>query len=298
MDHIILFGCGLYGKLWLNRLGEKQVLGFSDSDVNKAGKIIEGKKVYRLSELKNTFPQYKIFISTSVEKKEQIRKYIEEMGESSHLIDNPYDDEVCRLGENTNLEPTTIFEGNNFVGDRSKLYGSRIGFSSYVSNDSCLVYSKVGKYSAIGPHVQVVRGQHPANKFVSIHPAFYSPQNPVSNIHYTNEALFEEFRYAEGDYAVVIGSDVWIGQNVSIMEGVTIGDGAIIAAGSVVIKDVAPYTIMAGVPAKKIRDRFDDEEKDYLEKLRWWDKDQEWIKKNACYFKDISELRNRVSIEE
>lgn len=296
MEHIVLFGCGIYGKLWLKRLGKKKVLGFSDSDVNKINKVIEGKQVYSLFELKNRFSEYNIFISTDVEKKEQVRKYIEEAGESIHLIDNPYDDEICRSEKNVNLEPTTIFDGYNYVGERSNLYNCRIGFSSYVSNDSCLNCIKVGKYSAIGPHVQIIRGQHPTNKFVSVHPAFYSPHNPGAYVHYSNESLFEEFRYAEGDYAVVIGSDVWIGQNVSIMEGVTIGNGSIIAAGAIVVKDVEPYSIMAGIPARKIKDRFSDEEKDYLEKLRWWDKDQEWIKKNAYYFRDIAELRKAVPI--
>ncbi|WP_167629685.1 Vat family streptogramin A O-acetyltransferase [Listeria valentina] len=69
----------------------------------------------------------------------------------------------------------------------------------------------------------------------------------------------------------VIGNDVWIGQNVTIMPGITIGDGAIIAASSVVTKDVPPYMIVGGNPARQIRARFDDEIVAYLLELKWWD---------------------------
>lgn len=75
----------------------------------------------------------------------------------------------------------------------------------------------------------------------------------------------------------VIGNDVWIGQNVTILPGVHIGDGAIIGANSVVACDVAPYTIVAGNPAKLIRKRFDDELTALLLKFKWWDKSIEEI---------------------
>ena len=79
---------------------------------------------------------------------------------------------------------------------------------------------------------------------------------------------------------IVVGSDVWIGYEAVILSGVHIGDGAIIGARAVVTKDVAPYTIVGGVPAKPIRRRFDDETIEKLESLRWWDWDAEKIR--AC----------------
>ena len=75
----------------------------------------------------------------------------------------------------------------------------------------------------------------------------------------------------------VIGNDVWIGQNATIMPGVHIGDGAIIGANATVASDVAPYSIVAGNPARLIRKRFDDELVDLLEKFAWWDKSIEEI---------------------
>ena len=137
-------------------------------------------------------------------------------------------------------------------------------------------------------------GQHPTNKFVSIHPAFYSPSNDVSSVHYVIENKYDEFRYTNTGYIVEIGNDVWIGKNVQLMEGIEIGDGAIIAAGAVVTKDVEPYSIVGGVPAKLIRKRFGEDDIEFLKELRWWDKSEDWIKENAQYFFDIKVLKKAV----
>lgn len=79
----------------------------------------------------------------------------------------------------------------------------------------------------------------------------------------------------------VVGNDVWIGYNATIMGGVTIGDGAIIAANATVVKDVAPYSIVGGNPAKEIRKRFSEEEIEKLLELKWWDWPKEKIIKNV-----------------
>lgn len=78
----------------------------------------------------------------------------------------------------------------------------------------------------------------------------------------------------------VIGNDVWLGHNATIMAGVEIGDGAIIATNATVTKNVAPYTVVGGNPAREIRKRFDDQKIDYLLKLQWWNWDIEEITKN------------------
>ena len=95
---------------------------------------------------------------------------------------------------------------------------------------------------------------------------------------------------------IIIGNDVWIGYEAVIMAGVTIGDGAIIAARAVVTKDVPPYTIVGGVPAKMIRKRFDDATIERLEKLRWWDWDAAKIQRNisAIQSGDIAALENEL----
>lgn len=92
----------------------------------------------------------------------------------------------------------------------------------------------------------------------------------------------------------IVGNDVWIGQNVTVMPGVHIGDGAIIGANSVVASDIPPYHIAAGNPCRIIRKRFDDELIAYLLKLKWWDRDPEWIFNNldALCSDDLSLIRN------
>ncbi|MBL7898684.1 MAG: CatB-related O-acetyltransferase [Crocinitomicaceae bacterium] len=97
--------------------------------------------------------------------------------------------------------------------------------------------------------------------------------------------------YADAPYfaeqeQVVVGNDVWIGTNVVILDGVTIGNGAVIAAGAVVTKDVAPFEIVGGVPAKHIRFRFTPEEIQKIESTAWWNKDEDWLQRHAEYFRN------------
>ncbi|MDR1760873.1 MAG: CatB-related O-acetyltransferase, partial [Bacteroidales bacterium] len=93
---------------------------------------------------------------------------------------------------------------------------------------------------------------------------------------------------------IVIGNDVWIGYEALIMAGVHIGDGAIIGARAVVTKDVPPYTIVGGIPAKEIRKRFDKETIDFLLHLQWWNWSIEKIKQNIPYISnaDIEKLKS------
>ena len=94
------------------------------------------------------------------------------------------------------------------------------------------------------------------------------------------EAAMEDREYPrKGD--IMIGNDVWIGYNATIMAGVNIGDGAIIAANAMVVKDVQPYTIVGGNPAREIKRRFDEETIEKLLDLKWWDKPLDWITANV-----------------
>ena len=94
---------------------------------------------------------------------------------------------------------------------------------------------------------------------------------------------------------IIIGNDAWIGYDAIIRAGVTIGDGAIIGTRALVTKDVEPYTIVGGIPAKPIRKRFDDETIAELERIRWWDWDEEKIKQNISLIQsgDIKKLSER-----
>ena len=103
------------------------------------------------------------------------------------------------------------------------------------------------------------------------------------------------YHYPVNGDKLVIGNDVWIGYEAVILSGVKIGDGAIIGTRSVVTKDVPPYTIVEGVPAKPIRKRFEDATIEKLEALRWWDWEEEKIKRSipAIQSGDITALENR-----
>lgn len=188
----------------------------------------------------------------------------------------------------------TIFEGFNVVNSKSVLINSYVGKYSYIGSDSHLIKTQIGRFCSIGSEIRIIAGNHPSSRYASTHPAFFSCLKQ-SGITFVRSNKYEEYSYSDenGKFFVTIGSDVWIGNNVLILNGVNIGDGAIVAAGSVVVKDVPSYTIVGGVPAKQLRMRFPDEDVQFLKKLKWWEKSDDWLKKNSSLFDDIKKLRSR-----
>lgn len=184
-----------------------------------------------------------------------------------------------KIGENV------LFEGKNSVGADTVLSNTYLGYGSYVCDNSNVSNCKIGRFCSISNHVLRVSGSHPTD-FVTTHPAFYSKEHPCG-LSYVCEDKYAEKTYLEGSYQVKIENDVWIGTGATLFDGVTIGNGAIIAAGAVVNKDVPPYAIVGGVPAKVIRYRFPEEVIEKLEKSCWWKKDENWLKKNAEKFLDL-----------
>jgi carbonic anhydrase/acetyltransferase-like protein (isoleucine patch superfamily) len=124
---------------------------------------------------------------------------------------------------------------------------------------------------------------------VSIHPAFFSTAKQAG-FTYVKKQLFNEKLYSseQPEIHLEIGNDVWIGNNVSIMGGIKIGDGAIIGTKSLVTKNVEPYSIVGGVPAKILSKRFTDEEIGFLINAKWWEKDENWIIDNVDLFSNIN----------
>lgn len=149
-----------------------------------------------------------------------------------------------------------IFRGVNSFGAFS--YG----------NLGCLIYnSNIGRYVSIGQRVIIGAIEHPIDR-ISTHPFIFDDRGTFGKfdefLKIVSKNKFEQKR-------TTIGNDVWIGAGAIIKQGVVIGDGAIVAAGAVVVKDVDPYTIVAGVPAKELKKRFSREDIDLLKSLNWWD---------------------------
>ena len=211
----------------------------------------------------------------------------------SELFRIRYRDKHVRIASGCNIFSTAVLEGYNSFG-KNTLVGGNVGRGTYCA-DNCELYCDIGRFCSIGNDVKVLLGDHPSHTWVSTHPAFFSHRKQAG-FTFTDHEKYNELKKAENssNYAV-IGNDVWIGSNVSILQGVTIGDGAIIAAGAVVTHDVEPYSIVGGVPAKKIRMRFTEEEIEFLTAFRWWDKDMEWLKAHAQDFEDISTAMKKWS---
>lgn len=186
--------------------------------------------------------------------------------------------------ENTRRFPQAIIEnGCTFsrdvrIGDYTRIcYSttvnhSKIGFCSYINYESLIQHTEIGNYCSIAHGVKMGLGAHPINLF-STSPIFYKVKNPFRVPILEKNVDFKEY------LPIQIGSDVWIGAQVIVMDGVTIGHGAVVAAGAVVTKDVPPYGIVGGVPAKLIKYRFNEKQIEALLLTQWWIKQPSEVKK-------------------
>ena len=177
----------------------------------------------------------------------------------------------------------TQFGKYNTLYPEAVLNNVSIGDFSYIGEKSRLMNTNIGKFSCIGPEVLAGLGMHPSREFVSTHPIFFSPLQQAQ-VSFVSVSCFDEHA------PIRIGSDVWIGARAIILDGISISDGAIVAASAVVTRDVPAYAIVGGVPARVLRYRFDDEEISYLKELKWWDKNENWLRENAVHFRSINTL--------
>ncbi|RPA38613.1 antibiotic acetyltransferase [Shewanella frigidimarina] len=167
-----------------------------------------------------------------------------------------------------------------------------------MGNNCNLPMTKIGSFCSIADNVRVIVGNHPTSEFVSTSPVFFSTKNQ-SGYTFTKKNLFNEFVFAneEMKYLVDIGHDVWIGQGVSILSGVKIGTGAIIGTNALVTKNVPPFAIVGGVPAKLIRYRFTQNDIGLILNSKWWENEHSWFENNYLDFSDVRKFIKTIDIK-
>lgn len=194
---------------------------------------------------------------------------------------------IVRFNSSVRIAEGSSFEGSGSIGDGSSFAG-RMGYGSYMCED-CHIVGEIGRFTSIAAEVRSAQGIHPTGPpFATTSPMFYSLRKQTTTT-FSTEQRFEELRPP-----VKIGNDCWIGARVFLAGGITVGDGAVILAGAVVTKDVPPYAIAGGVPARILRYRYDPETIDFLLQAKWWDKPLEWLRDNSHLLCDIEQLKKAL----
>ena len=177
------------------------------------------------------------------------------------------------------------YNHNVIVGTCVKIYSpsyiseTEIGDYTYISQNAHISMTKIGKFCSIGPGLVCGWGIHPKTG-LSTHPMFYSTKRQNGMTLSTIDKVTER-------KPIIIGNDVFIGANVTILDGVTIGNGAVIGAGAVVSKNIPPYAIAVGCPIQINSFRLSSKQIDELQRIKWWEFDEERLKDVEKWFFDV-----------
>lgn len=197
-----------------------------------------------------------------------------------------------RIGFSSKIAKDSIIGKYVSIGNHTYLNGSIDSFS-YIG-EGCIIYGRIGKFCSISNNVKIIHATHPMG-FVSTSPVFYSEKKQCG-FSVVTSSRYQDLLFLDEKRKIVceIGNDVWIGENVLIKGGINIGNGSVIAMGSVVTKDVKPYSVVGGVPAKIIKYRFSTETIKKLEKSKWWENSENWFIINKDLFLNVDRLINRI----
>lgn len=181
------------------------------------------------------------------------------------------------IGEGGQTKDTTFGQYVE-IGSQNFIDNSMIDDYTYTGQLCFIQNSELKKFISMAAMVRIGPTNHPYNR----------PSQHIFAYNGTGYGFGDPdtaFLQKRRELKTVIGNDVWLGHDVVVQAGVTVGDGAVIGAGAVVTKDVEPYTIIGGIPGKKIKDRFPDEIKTDLEKIAWWDWSREELEANYADFR-------------
>lgn len=178
----------------------------------------------------------------------------------------------------------STFEGANRLFPGAHFKG-HMGYGSYLG-ENCSIEGTIGRFTSIAPFVDWNPGSHPYTyPYVSTSPMFFSLKTGVGKT-FAQKQCYEEIRGG-----VIIGNDCWIGQHVFLVGGLTINDGAVVLSGATVTKDIPPFAIVGGVPAKIIGYRYDESTIKWLLDIKWWNNDISWFEENWMLLNDIEQLK-------
>ena len=166
------------------------------------------------------------------------------------------------------------------MGARTKVAECSFGDYSYVTNDSDLIGATVGRFCSVASHVRVNPGNHPMDRVAMNHFTYRSSAYGLGD----DDRPFFAWRRS---HPVVLGHDVWIGHGAVVLPGVTLGTGAAIGAGAIVTKDVPPFAVAAGNPARVLRFRFPDDTIGKLLDLAWWYWPHDRLKRDLADFRTL-----------
>jgi carbonic anhydrase/acetyltransferase-like protein (isoleucine patch superfamily) len=193
------------------------------------------------------------------------------------------------FGPGARIDTFVDFAGNSSLGAGATVFGSNVGRWTYLGDQALAINCEIGAFCSIAAKAVIGGGNHPTRDYVTTSPLFYGTiHNPWGIFPGSMQRDTELPRTR-------IGNDVWIGYSAIVLPGKRVGDGAIIAAGAVVTHDVEPYEIVAGVPARSIRTRFDPDDVEWLLSIGWWNWPDERLKQLRPMFRSIESLRAAVN---